>query len=246
MRHARIGDDIHNMHADRRSAAVPAAVAGASRPRYGSVTIRGRGRLPHWELDAGLYFVTFRLAGSIPKELVDRVKSEREAIVARARQMQRDLSVSEQRRLALLFSREVERYLDLGAGACWLRDGKIAKLVADALVFFQAKRYRLLAWCVMPNHVHIVVKLFPGQRLAAVVHSWKSFTAKKVNRVLARSGSFWGREYYDHLVRDEAELTRIIRYVLDNPAKAGLKSWTWVWWCGQDARTTAGGTPAIP
>ena len=234
------------MDADRRSAAVPAAVAGASRPRYGTVTIRDRGRLPHWEMDSGLYFVTFRLADSLPQELLERVGSEREAILARARQLQRELSADEQRRLALLFSREIERRLDLGAGACWLRHTKVAKVVADALNFFQAKRYRLLAWCIMPNHVHVVTKLLPGQRLAAVAHSWKSFTAKEANRILERSGHFWGREYYDHLVRNEEELARMVRYVLNNPAKAGLKDWPWTWWCGQDARTTAGGTPALP
>jgi REP element-mobilizing transposase RayT len=95
----------------------------------------------------------------------------------------------------------------------------------------------------MPNHVHVVLRLSPGQELAAVVHSWKSYTAKQANQILRRSGSWWGREYYDHLIRDGDELDRIIRYVKNNPIKAGLKDWVWVW--GQDAPTTAGGTPAL-
>src|SRR6185437_12636455 len=116
---------------------------------------------------------------------------------------------------------------------------------ADALRHFDGKKYRLIAWCVMPNHVHVVFKMFPSAELAEVVHSWKSFTAKAANRLLNLSGTFWEREYYDHLVRDQEELGRIIRYVARNPEKARLKQWPWVWVCGQDARTTAGETPAL-
>jgi hypothetical protein len=78
----------------------------------------------------------------------------------------------------------------------------------------------------------------------------KSFTANRANRILGRSGAFWQREYYDHLVRDQSELERAIRYVAANPEKANLKDWKWVWTCEQDARTTAaedgGATPSGP
>jgi putative DNA methylase len=60
------------------------------------------------------------------------------------------------------------------------------------------------------------------------------------NRVLGRTGSFWQREYFDRLIRDENELERAVEYVVNNPAHAGLKDWTWVWCAGGDARTTAG------
>ena len=91
----------------------------------------------------------------------------------------------------------------------------------------------------MPNHVHVVVRLLPGQALAAVVHSWKSFTAKRANTILGLHGTFWQREYYDHLIRNEDELERATGYVAANPEKAKLKNWKWVWVCGRDARTTA-------
>ena len=96
----------------------------------------------------------------------------------------------------------------------------------------------------MPNHVHVVMRLLPGQQLAAVLHSWKSFSAKEANRILGLHGSLWSREYYDHLIRSAEELERIISYVRDNPLKAGLIDWKWVW-CGRDAPTTAGETPAL-
>jgi REP element-mobilizing transposase RayT len=92
----------------------------------------------------------------------------------------------------------------------------------------------------MPNHVHVVARIFPTHQLAEVLHSWKSYTAKEANRILGIRGSFWQREYYDHLLRDDAEFERAVKYVVENPVKAGLKGWEWVWVRGQGARATAG------
>lgn len=225
-----------------RNAGVPPAVSGASRPRFGSVTIRDRGRLPHMEAETACYFVTFRLADSLPQSALRAFLFERQAILATAEQLERELSQDERRRLAALFAVKIERYLDAGCGSCALKRDDVAALVAGALGYFDSKRYRLLCWCVMPNHVHVVAKLFPGIPLASVLHSWKSFTAHKVNQVLGRRGPLWAREYYDHLVRSPEELARITRYVLNNPIKAGLKNWRW---CGRNAPTTAGETPAL-
>jgi REP element-mobilizing transposase RayT len=135
---------------------------------------------------------------------------------------------------------KLEEYFDRGAGACSLRDPRIGELMADALRFWEGKRYRLLAWCVMPNHVHVVCRLLPGQELSKALQAWKSFTARKANEILGRSGVFWQREYYDRLIRDGGELDRAIRYVVGNPERAGLKDWKWVWGAGGDARATAG------
>jgi REP element-mobilizing transposase RayT len=233
-----------------RSAGVPPAVAGASRPRFGEVKIRDRGRLPRWEKDSAIYFITFRLADSLPHAVLDRIESERQAIVKTAIGLRRNLSPDEHARIQRLSTPVIERFLDSGAGACHLRNSCIAEEVANALRHFDEKRYRLFAWCVMPNHVHVVVRLLPGQTLEAVVHSWKSFTAKQANRILGSHGIFWQREYYDHLIRDEAEFERAIDYVGENPAKAKLNDWKWVWVGGRDARPTAaedGGatTPAL-
>ena len=228
------------------SAGVPPAVAGASRPRFGEVTIRDRGRLPHWEKESATYFITFRLADSLPKSVLDQIESEREAIVKTANQLHRPLSADERRKIQRLSSPVVEKYLDHGAGACHLNHPAIADEVAATLCHFDNQGYRLFAWYIMPNHVHVVVRLLPGHALAEVIHSSKSFSAKRANAILGLQGSFWQREYYDHLVRNDGELERAIRYVADNPVKANLKDWRWVWVCGQDARTTAAETAALP
>ncbi len=233
-----------------RSAGVPPAVAGASRPRFGEVTIRDRGRLPHWEKDGATYFITFRLADSLPTSVLDQIESERQAIVTAARQLCRELSPDERRKIQRLSTPVIERFLDSGAGACHLRTAAVAEEVRKALRHFDERRYRLFAWCIMPNHVHVVARLFPGQNLPAIVHSWKSFTAKRANRIRVSRGVFWQKEYYDHLIRNDAEFEHAVRYVAENPAKAGLKNWRWLWvWerdgpsaAAEDGPTTRGNT----
>ncbi len=190
---------------------------------------RSRGYLPHWERIGATYFVTFRLADSLPRRVLESFLFERRDILRRAEQQGRQLTVPERRRLAELFSKRAEGWLDAGAGACFLREARIAELVVAALRRFDRKRYRLLAWCIMPNHVHVVFEITLGEDLAAVVHSWKSYTANQINGLLGRKGALWHREYYDRLVRNDRELDRAVQYVIRNPEKAGLKNWNWVW-----------------
>ena len=105
-------------------------------------------------------------------------------------------------------------------------DPRVAQVVAEALTHFDEQRYRLLAWCVMPNHVHVVFE--PEERLDKTLHSWKSFTAKAANKILARSGDFWQEEYFDRTIRNASEFAQTVRYVEDNPTKACLHGWQWV------------------
>jgi REP element-mobilizing transposase RayT len=227
------------------SAGVPPAVAGASRPRFGEIIIRDRGRLPHWEKESATYFITFRLHDSLPKSVLERIESEGESLVKTAKQLDREVSSDERKKLQKLSTKVIEQYLDNGSGACHLKHPAVANVVADALRHFDDKRYRLFAWCIMPNHVHVVLKVFPGHTLAEIIHSWKSFSTKRANVLLNCSGSFWQREYYDHLLRDESEFERAVRYVAENPEKAGLRNYRWVWVGGRDAHPTAGETPAL-
>jgi REP element-mobilizing transposase RayT len=217
--------------AHRRSAAVSAAHGASEEAGTASdgIRIRNRGHLPHWERENGAYFATFRLADSLPKAALQFFNAERRDILRRAQRQGRELTPSEQRRLTHLFSERIEKQLDSGVGECHLANPRIAQVVADALGHFEKKRYQLWAWCIMPNHVHVVVELRAGQSLAKILHSWKSYTAKEANKLLHREGGFWQREYYDHLVRDEQQLSACIRYVEDNPTKAGLQNWRWAW-----------------
>ena len=192
------------------------------------LTIRSRGRLPHWETENAIYFVTFRLADSFPESVRQKIEFERRDIAATARAMRRTFSRGEQIRLSRLSRGKIERRLDAAAGACWLAHPKIATIATESLKHFDGVRYRLFAWCVMPNHVHVSFEPLGHHDLASIVHAWKSYSAKAANAALRRSGEFWGREYFDHIVRNDIEFARIVRYILKNPEKAGLRNWSWV------------------
>jgi REP element-mobilizing transposase RayT len=208
--------------------------------------IRRGAYLPHWTREGAIYAVTFRLADALPQSVVNAWEKEREEIVVRAHRQKRELNQPERAELQRLFSEKVEKYLDAGHGACWMKQPPVADLIEKALKHFDGERYRLLAWCVMPNHVHVVVKPASGQKLSAINHSWKSYTANKANRLLGRSGTFWQPEPYDHLIRDDADLEHAIEYVLNNPIAAGLQNWRWVGHANDLSLILEGGTGILP
>ena len=107
-------------------------------------------------------------------------------------------------------SRRSTRYFDRGIGSVFSARSADWRIGRERLCFWHGRRYRLVAWCVMLNHIHVVFRLFPRQELAKVVRSWKSFTARSANRILGRTGAFGQREYYDRLIREEGELDRAI------------------------------------
>ncbi len=208
-----------------RGAGVPPAIF---LPQGGALQIRAR-RLPHWEVESAIYFVTFRLADSLPKPALDEIFFRREDIMRTAAEAGRKTSAAEERELRSLHSRRLERALDRCSGACLLRNPAVAQAVADALRHFDGSRYLLYAWCVMPNHVHVLFQPVGTTVLADVLHSWKSYSAKAANRILRRRGELWQREYHDHLIRSLDAFERAERYIAANPQKAGLHDWRWVW-----------------
>src|SRR5437762_3341072 len=113
--------------------------------------LRYRRYLPHLESPNSTYFVTFRLAGSIPKERIESWKFERSEIIQEAERQRRQLSKIEKERLKYLFSSKIENYLDQLRGECTLKDPAVAYLVVEALNYFNGDRYQLHAWCVMSN-----------------------------------------------------------------------------------------------
>ena len=221
-----------NVTSDKPSGA---AIQGATKPRFGEVKIRDRGHLPHWERESGTYFVTFRLSDSLPQSVFDKIV-ERHQLLEAAKRSGLKLLLTQEKLVAEYSPKKIQEYLDTGKGACYLRDLKIAALVADALRYWDGERYRLMAWCVMPNHVHVVFRLLPEQELAHVLQGWKSYTARMANRILGRTGAFWQREYFDRLIRDGEEFERAVEYVMSNPEQPGLKGWQWVWCADPDTR----------
>src|ERR1051325_5893649 len=130
----------------------------------GRIRIRDSGNLPHWDLEEGLYFVTFRLADSLPASFFERFNTRKPEDPA--------------------YRREVERTLDRGCGKCYLRDSRVAQIIVDSLHNLDDRAFLLIAWCIMPNHVHLVFQLRPGCGLPKVMHSLKTYTARRANKVL--------------------------------------------------------------
>jgi REP element-mobilizing transposase RayT len=196
--------------------------------------IHTRGYLPHVKREGASYFVTFRLADSLPREVLLGFERERAERLRRLDKFaQRGESCHDSREaIARDVHRLLERYLDRGAGACHLRRPDIAKLVAEALRYFHPDRYLLREWVVMPNHVHAVVWPAPNQLLGDILRSWKQFTSRRAKELLGLGDApFWQPESYDHWIRNDQERARIAHYITHNPVTAKLcarpEDWHW-------------------
>jgi putative DNA methylase len=167
-----------------------------------------RGFLPHFDGGAKPQSITFRLIDSFPATQLAGWADELKLLGLEKAQIER--------------RRRIEEYLDKGRGVTWLSEPAIAELVEQALLFFNGRRYRLHGWVIMPNHVHVLVTPIEQHSLSQIMHSWKSFTAKKANNLLGRQGAFWQEEYFDRLIRDEKHFEAALLYIEHNPLIAGL------------------------
>jgi REP element-mobilizing transposase RayT len=181
-------------------------------------------RLPHWQQGEAWIFVTWRLADSLPADKLRQWQEEKDAWLACHPEPWDEPT---RRNYHEWFTQRIEDWLDAGHGACILRQPKVRKIVSDALGFFDGERYELGHWVVMPNHVHVLFRPSRGHRLSGVLQSWKSFTAKEINKQLGRTGPVWQEDYWDRLVRNERHLDACQRYIAGNPVKAGLAANDW-------------------
>ncbi|MCX6910163.1 MAG: transposase [Verrucomicrobia bacterium] len=178
------------------------------------------GDLPHWRQEGATYFVTFRLADSLPQQcLVEIAAIRRQWELAHPEPRDESAWLDYGRQVGM----KQEEWLDKGCGSCALNRQDCAELVADAMKFFDGQRYHLGAFVVMPNHVHVIFRPLGDQTIEDIMMSWKGFTARKVNQLLNRTGQFWQRESYDTIVRDCGHLAKAVAYIGANAAKAGLK-----------------------
>jgi len=197
-----------------------------------------RRNLPHLQPRGATFLVNYRLAGSLPQEILDQLRLEAERLEKRLLLIQdpnerlavRDL---EQRRLFGKWDDELHKSQ---TGPYWLKEDRIAEIVVNSIRYRDGEWFDLLAYCIMPNHGHVV--LTPHKKsddadygLNQINHNIKRNSAKQANDALGRSGAFWQHESWDHFAREESELQRIIKYVLLNPVQAGLvKHWQdWKW-----------------
>jgi fructokinase len=183
----------------------------------GAVRTTHRRHLPHWSQSGVTYFVTWRLADSVPQAVLAEWREARDQwLVSHPQPWD---SVAEEEYWKLFVQRFDERLND-GAGSCLMRDANVAAVVEQSLLHFEGEKYTLWRYVIMPNHVHVLVTPSQGVGLSSILHGWKGYTAKEMNRLRGASGNVWQDETFDHIVRTESQLAKFVRYIEDNPRKA--------------------------
>lgn len=164
-----------------------------------------RGYLPHYESSYVIQMVTFRLADSLPGHIAQRLAEEADTVEGNA-----------------AYRKRIEAWLDAGHGECLLTNPGAAETVEDSPRFFDGNRYELHAWVVMPNHVHVLVRMLASYTLGDAVKGWKSFSARKINARLGHQGPVWQEDYWDRYIRNERHYVQAVAYIHKNPIRAGL------------------------
>jgi len=211
-----------------------------------------RRNLPHYQPIGYTFFVTFRLHNSLPIHVIEKLKDDYRThikeVSAYKSKKEKQNKYSE---VKWNYFEKFDSYLDKYSNNNWLKDERLAKLVYDSILYRDNKEYELISFTIMPNHVHVVFSLVEragcslradntdsmvdkkqtDSSLYKIMQSLKWYTAKECNKILNRTGQFWQHESYDHVIRNEEELNRIVEYVLNNPVKAGLvetcEDWKW-------------------
>ena len=171
-------------------------------PRYW----HSRGYLPHFDAEGFTQFITFRLADSMPRDVLDKWRSELE---------RNEITHADHRR-------RIEYYLDQNYGSSYLREVSIATILQETLLKWDGERYNLISWVIMPNHGHVLLTPIGDAKVSDIMHSIKSYTAHEANKILDRKGQFWSKEYFDRYIRDYRHFASTIKYIENNPVKARL------------------------
>lgn len=178
---------------------------------------RGRGYLPHFEKSACLQMVTYRLADSLPVAVLANLIQQFPA-------GEKDLR----------YRRQLENCMDCGYGSCCLRNPAVAKIVREVWLHRNEQEYRLHAWVIMPNHVHLLLDIFPDSDLSGIVNSWKSISARRINVLLGTREEVWQPDYLDCIIRNGVHYERAVSYIYENPVNASLidcsENWRWSSW----------------
>ncbi len=175
--------------------------------------LRG-GNLPHWRQDGAMYFVTWRTADSMPRERVDQWMEQRDAWL---KAHPEPWSMHDEQEYYRLFPDRWEAWLDEGHGESLLARPEVRQIVEEVLRHDDGTKYRLEDFIVMPNHVHVLVSPLGKHTLSEITQAWKSTSAHPVNKLLRRTGTFWQKESFDHIVRSAEQVQKFRQYIQENP-----------------------------
>jgi acyl-coenzyme A synthetase/AMP-(fatty) acid ligase/REP element-mobilizing transposase RayT len=190
-----------------------------------------KGHLPHFDGDV-TQFITFRLADSLPRSVLERFKQH----------LERNKLSSDSDE----YREIIEEYLDKGYGDCLLRDSAVAEIVETTLLHEDGRSCDLKAWVIMPNHVHILLRMLAGHDLAGLMKRVKGVSARKINQLLGRDGSIWQQDYFDRFIRDGEHFRNVLHYIEHNPVAAGLVDVPDAWRFSSASAASGGGDKSVP
>jgi putative transposase len=176
--------------------------------------------LPHWQQEGSTYFVTWRLKDSIPRDMLERLISER---TEWEHLHPKPWTDEEETEFHNTFSKEADRLMDMGFGECVLRNSDCRDALAKSLSLFDSERFLMHSWVAMPNHVHVLFSLVEGGSLEKVIGGWKGYSARDINIAMGNEGSLWQKDYFDRIIRDWEHMFRVAKYIRRNPEKAKLR-----------------------
>ncbi|MDA8378822.1 MAG: transposase [Planctomycetia bacterium] len=214
--------------------------APASAPSSSTQIHKTRRNLPHWTREGSIYWITFRLADSLPQEKLGAWQAERDLWL---KEHPQPWSEDDWREYDECFGERLQSWLDAGYGSCALMRPDIRQVVQDCLLRFEGERLRLHAGVIMPNHVHLLLEPLAGNELSELLKGIKGASARKANHILKSTGTaFWMDESYDHIVRSERQYKHFSDYIANNPVKSKLSAdQFWLFQSDSDSNT---GIPA--
>jgi REP element-mobilizing transposase RayT len=174
-----------------------------------------RGRLPHWEVEHGVYFVTVRLHGVLPLQCIQALKE----LAAEIDRSEGPAKEKLQRRTFAI----LEHYLHNSTAKAYLTEPRVAAAVTESIAHMRAAGlWEAFEYVIMPNHLHLLFAVTGGS-LRSTMLSFKRWTARQAKTILSLSElHFWQNESFDHWVRSDAEFEKTIEYIRMNPVKARL------------------------
>jgi len=185
--------------------------------------------LPHWRVPGRCYFITFRARDSIPLPVMQQMKAEAREWQSRLAQAASETNgqlppneLAAWREFQNVQMRKLEHLLDESHGECLLRRPEYRQFLVDALHHFEGIRTEMLAYAIMPNHVHVVCRPLDGYTPESLARAWKRHSAACLHQALRRSGSFWQEESFDRIIRDAGHYAQTVRYLAKNPLQARL------------------------
>ena len=203
--------------------------------------IEYRNRLPHIAPIGAKFFITFRLGDSLPRQIINQLENEFKREIERLKKLKGNIDRNDRYKLSKIIFKKYDHQLDNAPyGGCYLNIPEVAKIVTNKLHSLDGNLYDLIAYTIMPNHVHLLIDtsiqlvdennfFLPEvpenyKQLDQIMKLIKGGSARQANKVLGRKGQFWQKDSYDHYIRNDIEFNNVINYILKNPVKAGLSS----------------------